>query len=142
MKNENEIMVLPLNKDKIILAIEAILPKEDNQRYDIPTGALCNTVMVVDMECCYCFLENRLVDGGISPVYDIPVRIITKTSSGSSIPMSPSFYMSVSIAKLIIDFTDAPISLKEFMGSRYSYNPRIERNMQEFLTDANVTLSL
>lgn len=139
MKNENEIMVLPLNSEKILLLLKAIIKQEENQEFKIDTGALCNNAMVVDSDCCYNILEKRVVLGKIQDVYDVPVRVIKITETGRSYPMFVSFYLPITLEDLPL-YTDAPISLKEFMGSRHDYNPRIKANMKDFLEDANATL--
>ena len=140
MKNENEIMVLPLNNEKILFALKAIIEQGENREFKIDTGALCNSAMVVDADCCYCFLENRVVLGKVQLVYDVPVRIVTIKEGGRSFPMSVSFYFPITLDDLQY-YTDAQQTLKEFMGSRHDYNPRIKNNMREFLQDANETLN-
>ena len=139
MKNENEIMVLPLNKEKILSDLKLMVRLNENQELKIDTGALCNNLMVVDSECCYQVMEKRLVLGKVQLVYDVPVRVIKITETGRSIPMTVSFYFPITLDDLQ-NYTETPISLKEFMGSRYNYNPRISANMKDFLEDANATL--
>lgn len=140
-KDENTLMVLPLNTDKIIAAIEQLIGKPENTEYKISQDAICEDMAVLDNECCYGYLENRVFNGAVMPVYDIGVRIVTITPEGKSFPMSNSFYFTQSLSQLKELFCKEPVSLKEFMGQRYDYNPRIKANMRNFLEDINTLIN-
>lgn len=131
------LMVFPLDKDAIIKHISVFVPPKNNQEYYIETVALFRDEIIVDTECCYYILEKKHVDYFVDFVHDIPVRIKTKTKSGHSMSMTTDFYFPINVDYLKSTFCMPQTSLKDFMGTRYGYNPRIEKNTREFIRDMN-----
>lgn len=139
-KDENTFMVKPVDKEKILKKISTI-PKQENEEFVIDVGALVGCIVIVDENCIYSFLEPRFINGNPQMVYDVPVRIKTRIEDGWSFPVAISFYYPITLEELC-EYLKPDISLKEYMGSRYDYNPRIKINMRDFLDDMNETLNI
>lgn len=136
---EEMLKVTPIDYEKLGKYLEEIYKPKPNEKYSTENCALvCENVMT-DNECCYWFIEKKAHNGKIQFVYSAPVRVITTTDEGSFHPMTPSFYVDISTEELTPYMKDK-VSLKEYMGRRYNYNPRIEKNMRDFLKEINASL--
>jgi hypothetical protein len=132
---ETEIMIKPVDTKKMAAHIRMILNDNSTEtKYDIDKcGLVENLPVLTDDECCYTIIEKKLNNGKVAPLPEFPVTISHKTKGGWSIPMQASFYFTISADDLENDFLMSEISLKDFMGSRYKYNPRIEANTREMI---------
>lgn len=133
---EHLLKVIPIDHQKLAKHIEGIYRPEVNQVYSTEYCALVFANVMTDNECCYWFVEKKAHNCVIQFVYSVPIRVITKTDEGTFHPMTPSFYIDMSIEDLK-PFTKEEVTLREFMDRRYNYNPRIEKNMREFLKAIN-----
>ncbi len=138
MKNEDTLMVKPINKEKLIELI-----KEDfkgvkflkrKQEFTVYPGALVGSNCEVDSDCCYYVAEKGFLNKKVQPIFSFTVGIKTNTGPGAYSLQSNAFVYYVP-QELIKHLLDKEVSLKEFMGSRYNYNPRIIKNMRDFIND-------
>ncbi len=132
MQPEEQLMVKPINKEKLEKYLTKTFPVKKNQRCRTELSALvCENVMT-DNECCYWYLEKKFHDGKIQFVYTAPVGLVTKTKTGESFSLTPSFYHDMSLDELK-PYIQKEVSLKEFMTGRFNYNPRITSNQRNFM---------
>lgn len=134
MTTEKTLMVTTFDEEKVKQLIEKSVTKKKNQTFIISLGGLVGKNVITNDECCYSFLQNMFHNGKVQLVYEIPVRIKTKTKDGYTHSMIPNFYFPIG-EDMLKDFVTGKQDLKTFMGSRYDYNPRIIKNMREFLKD-------
>lgn len=135
-------MVRPINEELLQNDIRELMKDTigPNESLHIRCGALAVTSVVIsNKDCIYYFMEKRALKDGIYYGYDyicdIPVRTRVKTKDGEACPMLPTYYFPVSKSLLEEKYLLPAISLKEFMGERYDYNPRIKGNMRKLLND-------
>lgn len=134
--------VIPLNEEKLLQRIRAEVKMEDPlESLHIRTSAIAAENIFVNKDCCYGFMEKRYQSGKIQFVYDVPVRVRKKTPDGEVCPMCPSFYFPIGIEELR-NYYLATVSLKDYMGQRFDYNPRIKTNMNNFLNDEDLLAQL
>jgi len=126
------VMVSPINEEKALALVKLFVKEKRGQSFSTYSGALLDENVITDRECCYCFLDKHYMNGKIQIVYNIPIRIEKRTKKGRTIPLDPSFYFTIDSAtfKTILD---KEVSLREYMGSRFNYNPRIVANTSDFL---------
>lgn len=137
MKNHTELtlMVRPINKSLILEILNGLATnKKENEEFIIDVGAYIGGIEV-DSECIYSLIPKKFFNGEIRETLMVPVRVKTKKEGGYSIPMTTEFYFDIDITTEGLLLPE--VSLKDFMGSRYNYNPRIRTNMREFLEDVN-----
>ena len=145
MLNELTISVRPV-KEKELKAIISALCTKENEEYAFYADALYitpETQISLSCDCCYSYMLDMYFNGKVQPVYQMPVKINTRTEGGWSMPSQPDFYYPISIEDMEKNFLDEPVSLKTYMGSRYNYNPRVTGNMRkliEFINDRNEAL--
>lgn len=135
LKKEETFMVQPIDNVKALAWITEKIAPQDNHKFSISIGAIVGNNVEVDDECCYNFMPKKFINGKIQHVLEVGVRIITIMSETQrSIPTSASFYIDIPEEDYSNMFTEQK-SLKEHMGRRYDYNPRIKANMLEFIED-------
>lgn len=136
MKHTPEtLMVQPINKALILEILNGLATdKKDNEEFVIHVGAFYKGIEV-NNECIYSFLNTKFVNGQKQMMLEVPVKIKTKTERGFSTPLFTEFYFDIAIdtENLLLP----PVTLKEFMGGRYNYNPRIATNTREFIKEVN-----
>lgn len=108
---------------------EAMLVDEDNN-------------LTLTPDCVYSFtMPAAYSESGsktkVKNIYQLPVYINTKTENGTNISIMPSFYYFIDAELLALAYCDKPVTLREFIGNRYNYNPRISKNMNELLKQIN-----
>lgn len=131
-KTPDTILVKPFNKEKLKKHFSKFITLEVNEDFIINQEAIflgksCN--LLIDNECCAEYLENKI---NISTkknelVATLGIRKSRKTDTGKSFDMFYSTYIDVYQSEFS-NLTDDELSLKEFMGRRYDYNPRISKN--------------
>lgn len=102
---------------------------------------------VVSQDCCYEFTYPMAISESGSPArfknyFELPVRIKKSVPDGTGgfnckYPSAPTFYFPIPMDMLLLAYCWPATSLREFMGSRFNYNPRIEKNVKEFLKFIN-----
>jgi hypothetical protein len=138
MKNEETLMVKPINKEKLIELIKedfkGVKFLKKNQEFTLHPGAVIGSNCEVDDDCCYYLAEKGFFNKKVQPIFSFNVGIKTTIKKGSYTLQGNAFiyYVPEELIKYILD---KEVSLKEFMGSRYNYNPRIIKNMREFIND-------
>lgn len=139
---EETLKVFVLNVDVIVQKVKILLPEGFLQPGQTLTTDLDAVIQVkggyilVDTDCCYKFSDTKLFNGtGFEETFDVPFRV----KSINSYPMFPSFLVTIPGKRMIESLSlDKPVSLREFMGKRYNYNPRIISNMKGLLAEVNV----
>lgn len=143
MLTENEIMVLPLEALKLGLSLKKILP-EFKDRNDIivvvPSDAiiLCpeqDGFLLINADCCYQESETAFFNSRIQEIFRVGCKIKSFEKIGNVTHVEPvlSFTYITGSVGLVNIYTQKAVTLKEYMGSRYNYNPRIIKNMKELL---------
>lgn len=132
---EHTLLVRPVSGEAIVALLNASMPCEAGTEYRVHDFGLIENVTLSN-ECIYSVNEQKVVDNNrIAFVFDAPVRIRTiDTNDCHPHSMFPDFYLPLTIETLE-SLAGQPVSLKDFMGSRYNYNPRIKTNMREFIKD-------
>ena len=135
-------LVDPVNEELLLKHIEGIVNPslQPNESIRIDVGAIACNNCEINQDCIYEIAHKIWKDGKPVFLFNIPVRIKTKTEGGTSHSMFPSFYFQMSLEE-IDPFLLPEISLKEFMGSRFDYNPRINKNMKDFMKMINDNLT-
>lgn len=135
MKTSENTMVVPYNFTKIKNEISKLINVDPGQII-LDHGARYQKNVIVDAECCYWFIEKHLIDNKVQLVMNVPVRIKKPGDTPGSfhIPMMTEFYYPIKEDDMA-NYELEPITLREHMGQRYNYNPRITKNMREFLAD-------
>lgn len=143
MKTSENLMVFPINRESIQNKILELNPNTpSNVKYELMgrEAIVCDLNLIVDNECCYSILSKKLLNNNIEYTYSFPVHIKKETDTGYSISMFPSFEVEFTLTELLTGYILPQLSLKEFMASRYEYNPRIKHNTRDFLEFINSTL--
>jgi len=131
LKAEN-VMVTLLDIEAIKKAIEKLLPLKAGDEYQVDDEALFDNVLI-NQDCIYYYMCPTLADGKIQNVWHVPVRTKKKVKGGYRLSLNVEFYYSITEQQLK-KYSKKRVSLKEVMGSRYKYNPRIITNTRDFLT--------
>jgi hypothetical protein len=139
--NEETIIVHPIDEAKLSAYIEQLVWKRD----DIAIVAKCPAILdesnvLVNSDCVYNILEKQFFDNQIQHVALIEVREKKLTPEGWTYPLFTSYHFSIGLEKLKSDFGLPCTSLKEYMGSRYNYNPRVSKNMKDLIATINSNL--
>ncbi len=135
---EDKIIVKPIDSEKIIHLIKQILPNKKNQKYRIQNYAILKEPVAADEnclcnnECIYFLIDNKLHNGSVKLVYCVEVYINEKTKTGERYGMLPAFLFDIPLEE-IKTMLLPECSLREYMQGRYNYNPRIIKNMKEFI---------
>lgn len=134
--NAETLMVLPINMKKFSADISESLQKDEKnkgKKFEI-RGSLAfiadgkDTIMLDD-ECC--FYDEK---DAVFPFEVHKAKEPVKEEGGKTtytISIFPAYEIEVS-RKELLAFCDKPVTLKEFMGSRFRYNPRIMGNEKNF----------
>jgi hypothetical protein len=131
-------MVNPIDEAKLFEFIESkVKPSlQENEQITITIGALACDNCEVSQDCIY-EVANKIWTGDKAVfMFHVPIRIKVLAEGGYSHSMFPSFYYPMSFEDLK-PYTLPEVSLKEFMGSRFNYNPRITKNMNVFMKMIN-----
>lgn len=143
MKTATEIFVLTIDKERLIekLIEEYEYKLEKNQVLRISCDAILldndkkPTPVFVDQDCCYGFMNKHLYHNNkIQYAYFIGVHIDEKNDHGITMKNIPEFFIPLA-EENFEDLSKEVLTLHEYMGTRYNYNPRIAKNTREFLTD-------
>lgn len=141
--NAETLMVKPLNKDNLKKYLLKYFNLGNNQDFIIDSEAIIfneNAKIILDIDCCHSFLEEGFIkeNNKIEFCFEFGIRIKTEKEGATSYQMVPSVILQIFESEWQeFNLLDPEISLKEFMGSRYKYNPRIERNTALLLKNAN-----
>lgn len=137
------LMVKPLNKKKLKKYLLKYFKLGNNQDFIIHSAALIfndNAKIILDIDCCHSFLEEGFIkeNNKIEFCFEFGIRIKTEKEGATSYQMVPSVFLQIFESEWQeYNLLDSEISLKEFMGSRYNYNPRIQRNTTLLLKSVN-----
>lgn len=142
------ILIAPVNRELLGAHITALLKQagklEPNVQYTVQSEGIIPGIpnVVVDPECCYCIHgktimhapDGALVFGAVHPVSVTRKERTSGNEQKGSYSMGHAFDYIITVADLL-KFCDKPVTLEEFMGSRFNYNPRIRNNMENFIED-------
>lgn len=133
-------MVNPVDEKPLLEYIESKVNQslQPSESIKIDIGAIACDNCEVSQDCIYEIANKLWVGDKPQFCFHIPVRIKTKMDGGTSHSMFPSFYFPMTFDDLK-KYTLPEVSLKEFMGGRYDYNPRISQNMRAFMKVINET---
>ncbi len=132
-----QLKVRPINREELYKHLATLMDIPENISYDTRAYAIvedCN--ILTDTECVYNILENSIFDRKMQLAVEIPFHKITISPEGRSHGMFPEFHLQFGIEQ-IEKFLEEPVSLKEFMDSRFNYNPRIQKNTYNMLVEIN-----
>lgn len=145
--NEETLMVKPFNKENFRKYLSKYFKLENNQEFIIDSEAIIfneNAKINLDTDCCHSFLNKGLnkENSKIEFYFEFGIRKETKTIGGSSYQMVAASILQIFESEWQeFNLLEPEISLKEFMGSRYKYNPRIESNTTLLLKNVNKKLA-
>lgn len=136
MKAE-EIKVLPVDMDKLNNYVNSMVEK-------IPEGKCYETLdrlafvagkaMYIDADCVITYLEPYLVEGKTTGNLDLPFYEKSLDESKMSLNLIPSFRVNIP-SSIMGDYVTEAITLKEFMGNNFNYNPRYKKNIENLLKE-------
>lgn len=129
------IIVNPINKEKLNAFISKYLPLNEGEEFCFDTDSIFihnKGCMLIDWECCAGYLDKNFnyKTEKIEPFVGIGIRRWTTYEGGRSLPMSHECYFNIFESDWD-QILDKETTLKEFMESRFNYNPRIQRNTYE-----------
>ena len=130
------IMVRPLDRDVLLRVVEKLFKKEEGVILRTDNVALVDDNVITDNECCYEFLDKKLIGGAVVMVYTAPIYVDKKTKTGETYSSQPAFFVDFN-ETIFKDLFPKKKTLKEYMDSRYNYNPRIKKNTEEFIKAYN-----
>lgn len=139
-KTPENIKVRPLDHAKVLKRIYLHIPEKKNIQYNICDFAiLMLTNVAMNHDCVYEILSRRLNEktGKTTIYFDIPIQKSYKTRKGWKKKITPDFYLSLPVREIELKLCKKPITMLEYMGDRYNYNPRITENMKALLSDLN-----
>lgn len=140
--NEETLMVKPFNKENFKKYLLKYFKIENNQDFIIDSEAIIfnETAKInLDTDCCHSFLKKGLNKQNYKNEYyfEFGIRLKTEKEGTTSYQMFPLSVLQIFESEWEkFNLLDKEISLKEFMGSRYKYNPRIESNTRLLLENA------
>ena len=143
MTAEN-IMVEPINREKLTKFLNDNVGKNENQEFIIDKDSIFihnDKSLLIDNECCAGELEKTF--DRLSKKFEwkvsLGIRKYTETEAGRSTPMCYEGYIDFSESELRREgLLHEKQTLKDFMGGRFGYNPRIENNtrqIEEIITE-------
>ncbi len=130
------IIVSQINRGMVIEMVRKQYKPKENEILKTNTVALVDDNVVTDNECCYAFLDKKLINEKVQHVYIAPIYVDIKTENGETHSTTPTFYFDIPEDLFPIVFTESK-SLKDFMVGRFNYNPRIKKNTQKFINAYN-----
>lgn len=145
MTAEN-IMVEPINREKLANFLDNNVGKKENQEFIIDSDSIFiheNKSLLIDNECCAGELEKTFdrATKKFEWKVSLGIRKSTKTETGEFIPMYHEGYIDLTESELRREgLLDEKQTLKDFMGRRYGYNPRIESNTRIIEREINQIL--
>lgn len=136
------LMVQPINTDKLKQYLSSFYILEENQDLSIYSKAIVKNkekVISINKDCCGFFLEKRWDNNVNKTDFFLDIEMQIQTKNGSITQFSQMDHAhSISLTTLIEqEILDPECPLKEFMGSRYNYNPRIAKNTRLILAEIN-----
>lgn len=142
------VMVRPFNKVKLLTYLARYVDKEvlkANQYFVLRDEGMLvdeDNNLVLTPDSVYSFTLPACLPAAGSPApvknyYQLPVYVHTKTKTGTIHKIVPTFYYFIDADLLALGYCLKPVTLREFMGSRFNYNPRISKNTQELLKQIN-----
>jgi len=123
----DETIVNVVDTEKLILDIKTELQDANAVTEDEVVSLRYSKLFVVkDKEGKYLVLDDELCGLVANPLFEFDVYI----SHGDNIAIYPKYIVKYSPEEIPI--SGEKVSIREFMGSRFNYNSRIERNMYNF----------
>lgn len=128
------VKVCPIDQKKLAEYFSKFFKLAENEEFIIDKDSLLlNTSrpMLIDNECCSGYLEIEFNKETLKKelCVKIGIRRSKKTDTGVSYPIEFECYLPIFESDWIQNDLLLPeIPLKDFMGSRFNYNPRIESN--------------
>jgi hypothetical protein len=138
-KTADTIMVQPINKTKLLAHLLNFITPGPGEIINTENGAIYDDNVIVDTDCCWFFVPQKLYEGKIQLTHDVPVYVEIETSTGRRIPAQPNYYINVTMDKIKELCEPEIISLRDYMGGRYNYNPRITTNIKSFCDCVNLS---
>lgn len=135
------LIVEPINEGKLSKYLEKFIRIDNNQTLMVEKESFFFhpwQSFLIDDDCCAGKLEKIYNRETKSTEWktSFAIRKSTKTENGESFPMYVNEYFDIPETELRDNnLLDNPISLKEFMGRRFGYNPRIETNTRIILKE-------
>jgi hypothetical protein len=139
------LMVQPIDAEKVAkLITESLPPLPENETYHVsPYDAFILGIgCLVDMDCCYGFLKDQgsmFIDGKIQSVMVFDVEKRTHYTQENGLPGYKGQHnvclFNVGVETQLPSLVKDPVPLKEFMGRRFEYNPRVSTNTRKFIAD-------
>lgn len=137
-------MVKPLNHETLIIFLSKYFTLKEGEEFILDNDSLFfNTckVMLIDSECCSGYLEKEFNKSTKSIEWCLKIGIRRSKISNdgtTSYPMSFECYFPIFQTDLIENnLLLSEVPLKDFMGRRYNYNPRIQQNTYRVLKAIN-----
>lgn len=144
---EDTLMVQPLDTEKILAYVSTFLPalpEDTKYRTNCADAFILKHAICLDADCCWGILsEDATFHDGIMQGTAICAigtsREYIQEENGLKgwCNKSNLFRIPLGIITQVPNLVKDPISLREFMGRRYDYNPRIKTNMRTFLRDVS-----
>lgn len=132
MIKATDVVVTVLDTDAIVKEIHKQLPAKVGTTYLVDSVAMYDKNVIIDHDCVYYFMCPRVHKGTIHQLWDVPVRIKVKEQQGHTVSALSEFYFTITPEAMPKYYKEVK-SLKDFMGTRFDYNPRVKANMRGFL---------
>lgn len=120
----HDLNVKTVDTEKLINFLS--IPLKENEKLSIDSFAIYGSQYEIDIDCCFCEIENAHFENKIQPVISIPCRIRKYNGDGGySIRMDRAdFIKTISLE----DYLNLAKEVKLTDFIRYDYNPRIQGN--------------
>jgi hypothetical protein len=125
------VVIIPFDKEKLDRFLDGYYkekyPYEPGESFATrrPVGYIKGTNLVIDPECIGQRVRTQSVD--------IEVYGELKIENGTQNDIFPRYTYVTTLTNLIENYSLPETSMQAFMGDRFAYNDRIERNMQIIL---------
>jgi hypothetical protein len=125
------VVIIPFDKEKLDRFLDGYYkekyPYEPGESFATrrPVGYIKGTNLVIDPECIGQRVRTQSVD--------IEVYGELKSENGTQNDIFPRYTYVTTLTNLIENYSLPETSMQAFMGDRFAYNSRIERNMQIIL---------
>lgn len=127
------VVIIPFDKEKLDRFLDGYYkqkyPYEPGESFATrrPVGYIKGTNLIIDPEC----IGQRI------RTQSIPIEVYgeRKIENGTQNDIYPRYTYVMTLTELIDNYSQPEVSVQAFMGDRFAYNDRIERNMHIILRE-------
>ena len=139
----DNLMVKPINQKNLNKFLKKFIKLEKNQEFSLIPEALIlheNIKIICDTDACGNYINSQINKTTKISEFYIEINIGVKTHTSETSYTYRSSHSVIQIFESELEkykILDSEISLKDFMGSRYNYNPRISSNTKILIDAVN-----